>query len=420
MTDLSSDTRARIERSLSKRRRAEIRFQLLTWSAVIFAMICLMALLMDIGMRGYSSFTHTYIDLEVSLEPSVIKGSDSSDEQAYADYQIWVRDALQLKFSIAPDYSTQRELFSLVSNGAGYQLKQMLDEGTLQLDQTIRVWLLADDQVDRYVRHGDESQLTRQQKAWVNQLRNAGDLEVRFNRDFFINGDSREPEQAGIRGALMGSLLTLLITFVLSMPLGIGAAIYLEEYAVRSRFTDLVDVSINNLAAVPSIIFGLLGLAVFINVLGVPRSVPLAGGLVLTLMTLPTVIIASRSAIQSVPQFIRDAALSMGASKMQVTLQHVLPLAMPGMLTGSIIGMAQALGETAPLLMIGMVAFIVDTPASITDPATALPVQIFLWAESPEQAFIERAAGAIIILLAVLLLMQSIAAIVRRRLERKW
>ena len=237
---------------------------------------------------------------------------------------------------------------------------------------------------------------------------------------FFTAGDSREPELSGIRGALMGSLYMLLVTLVLSFPTGVGAAIYLEEFAPRNRLTDFVEVNINNLAAVPSIVFGLLGLAVFLNFFELPRSAPLVGGLVLTLMTLPTIIIAARASIKSVPPSIREAALGVGASRMQTVLQHVLPLAMPGMLTGTIIGMARALGESAPLLMIGMVAFVVDIPQGPTDPATALPVQVYLWADSPERAFVERTSAAIIVLLVFLAAMNAAAVILRRKFERRW
>jgi phosphate transport system permease protein len=271
-------------------------------------------------------------------------------------------------------------------------------------------------------RHLPEAQrpLSDQQIAWIDALRADGRLALTFNSGFFTNGDSREPEQAGVLGALVGSMYTLLVTLLLSVPIGVAAAAYLEEFAPRNRWTDLIEVNINNLAAVPSIVFGLLGLALFLNFFGLPRSAPLVGGLVLTLLTLPTIIIASRAAIKAVPPSIREAALGMGASQLQMVTGHVLPLAMPGILTGTIIGMARALGETAPLLMIGMVAFIVDVPRGFTDPATALPVQIFLWADSPERAFLERTSAAIIVLLAVLLVVNVTAVVLRRRFERRW
>ena len=256
--------------------------------------------------------------------------------------------------------------------------------------------------------------------GWVRQLQRQGVVDKKFNTIFFTHGDSREPEQSGIAGALAGSFFTLIVTLLLSFPIGVGAAIYLEEFAPKNRWTDLIEVNINNLAAVPSIVFGLLGLAVFINYFGLPRSAPLVGGLVLTLMTLPTIIIASRAALKSVPPSIREAALGMGASRMQAMFHHILPLALPGMLTGTIIGMAQALGETAPLLMIGMVAFIVDIPQGMFDNATVLPVQIYLWADSPERAFVERTSAAITVLLGVLIPRKALAVFLRTQFERKW
>ncbi len=256
--------------------------------------------------------------------------------------------------------------------------------------------------------------------AWAWELKAQGQIEKRFNTTFFTAGDSREPELAGIWGAAVGSFYTLVVTLLLSFPIGVAAAVYLEEYAPKNKWTDLIEVNINNLAAVPSIVFGLLGLAVFINFFGLPRSAPLVGGLVLTLMTLPTIIIASRAALKSVPPSIREAALGVGASRIQMMTHHVLPLAMPGMLTGTIIGMAQALGETAPLLMIGMVAFIVDIPGGFTDPAAVLPVQIYLWADSPERAFVERTSAAIMVLLGFLIMMNILAVVLRKKFERRW
>ncbi len=265
-----------------------------------------------------------------------------------------------------------------------------------------------------------DRRLKDRQVTWILHFQQAAQIEKRFNTSFFSNGTSREPELAGIAGAVMGSFYTLVLTLLFSFPIGVGAAVYLEEFAPKNRLTDLIEVNINNLAAVPSIVFGLLGLAVFINFFGVPRSTPLVAAMVLTLMTLPTIIIASRAALKSVPPSIREAALGVGASPLQTQIHHVLPLALPGMLTGTIIGMAQALGESAPLLMIGMIAFIVDIPGGFTDPATVLPVQIFLWADSPERGFVERTSAAIMVLLAFLVLMNLAAVLLRRRFERRW
>jgi phosphate transport system permease protein len=257
------------------------------------------------------------------------------------------------------------------------------------------------------------------QIAWLDKLKEESRTESRFNTTFFTEGDSREPEMAGIRAALYGSFFTLLVTFSLAFPVGVFAAVYLEEFAPRNRLTDLIEININNLAAVPSIVFGLLGLAVFINFFDLPRSVPLVGGIVLSLMTLPIIIITSRAAIQAVSPSIREAALGVGASKLQTVFHHVLPVAMPGIMTGSIIGMAQALGETAPLLMIGMVAFIMDVPGGVTDPSTVLPVQVFLWADSPERGFTEKTSAAIMVLMGFLILMNALAVFLRRRFESK-
>ncbi len=259
-----------------------------------------------------------------------------------------------------------------------------------------------------------------QEIVWTDILVERKLVQAKFNTLFFTRGASREPEMAGILGAVVGTALTLIVTLALSFPLGVATAIYLEEFAPRNRLTALVEVNINNLAAVPSIVFGLLGLAVFLSVFGLPRSAPLVGGMVLALMTLPTIIIASRAALHAVPPSIREAALGIGASKMQVVVHHVLPLAMPGILTGTIIGMAQALGETAPLLMIGMVAFVVDIPGGFTDPATVLPVQIFMWADFPEPAFQQRTSAAIMVLLAFLVVMNALAVVLRKQFEKRW
>jgi len=290
---------------------------------------------------------------------------------------------------------------------------------TIEFPASADVDMLMKGKIDRSVPE-EQRRLSDAQIGWIDALEAQGRVHQRWNRALLTHGDSRDPEMAGIWGAVKGSFYMLLVTLALSFPIGVAAAVYLEEFAPRNRWTDLIEININNLAAVPSIVFGLLGLAVFLNVFGLPRSAPLVGGLVLTVMTLPTVIISSRAALTSVPPSIREAALGMGASKMQTTFHHVVPLALPGMLTGTIIGMARALGESAPLLMIGMVAFIVDVPQGFMDPATALPVQIYLWADAPERAFVERTSAAIIVLLGFLVAMNALAIYLRRRFERRW
>jgi len=266
----------------------------------------------------------------------------------------------------------------------------------------------------------DQRRVTDRQIGWFDQLADQGRISTPFNWGLFFNADSRFPELAGLSGAIVGSFYALLVCFLISFPVGIAAAVYLEEFAPTNRWTDLIEININNLAAVPSIVFGLLGLAVFLNFFGLPRSAPLVGGMVLALMTLPTIIIVTRAALKAVPPSIREAALGVGASKHQVVTHHVLPLAMPGILTGTIIGLAQALGETAPLLLIGMNAFITSPPGGLLDASTALPTQIFIWADSPERGFVARTSAGILVLLGFLIVMNGLAVFLRQRLERKW
>jgi phosphate transport system permease protein len=376
--------------------------------------------------KGSSAFKQTFMQLDVELSEEVL-APDGEPDLAYADFDGLIRAALRAQLPDVTGRSDRRELYRIVSIGAGYQVRDLLAQNPELLGTTQTLWVPASSNVDMLIKGNIDAEIDEglrpisdKQIAWVTALADAGRLDTRFNRALFSNGDSREPELAGIKGAVMGSLYMLLVTITLSFPIGVAAAIYLEEFAPRNRWSDLIEVNINNLAAVPSIVFGLLGLAVFINWAALPRSAPLVGGLVLTLLTLPVIIIASRAAIKAVPPSIREAALGLGASQTQVVFHHVLPLAMPGMLTGTIIGMSRALGESAPLLMIGMVAFIVDVPGSLTDPATALPVQIYLWADSPERAFAERTSAAIIVLLGFLMVMNLTAVILRRRMERKW
>lgn len=418
-----------VNASLAKRYARERRFRRIGILAVSLGLLFVSVLFLDIFFKGYSAFQQTYIRIQVDYDASLIdpKGTALPEDLAFADYMSLVRKSLREVFPEVTDRQSKRVLYKLVSPGAGQLLSQRVLNNPDIIGTTEKIWVLADDDIDMLMKgHIDRSapesnrRLDDRTLSWVDRLEQRGDIEKRFNSGFFTSGDSRQPEQAGIAGALMGSFYTLLLTLLFSFPLAVGSAIYLEEFAPKNKWTDLIEVNVNNLAAVPSIIFGLLGLAVFINFFGVPRSTPLVGALVLTLMTLPTMIIASRSALKSVPPSIREAALGVGASPLQTRLHHVLPLAMPGMLTGTIIGMAQALGETAPLLMIGMIAFIVDIPQGITDPSTVLPVQIFLWADSPERAFVERTSAAIMVLLAFLITMNLAAVLLRRRFERRW
>lgn len=418
-----------VRAGLARRRWAEIRFRLYGVASLAVGLTFLVIMFSSIIGKGYTAFQQSYVALDVHFDGQLLDPEGKRDTETLegADYGGLLKQSLARLFPEVKDRQQKRALNSLVSSGAAYELRRLLLAKPDLMGKTLRVWLPADDDVDMFAkgqidRAGAEGnrRLKDYQIAWLDKLQAEGRLEKRFNTVFFTAGDSREPELAGIRGAVMGSFLTLLVTLALSLPIGFATAVYLEEFAPSNRWTDLIEVNINNLAAVPSIVFGLLGLAVFINFFGLPRSSPLVGGLVLTLMTLPVIIIAGRSALKAVPPSIREAALGVGASHMQTVLHHVFPLAIPGMLTGAIIGMARALGESAPLLMIGMVAFIVDVPHSVMDPATVLPVQIYLWADSPERGFVERTSAAILVLLAFLIVMNGLAVYLRKRYEKRW
>ena len=420
---------ATVAQGIARRRRNEWLFRALGLSALLFGLTFLAFFFLTLLGNGYTAFQQTRVQLDIELDPAVIDPDGTRDAAVLrrANYDGLVRTALSETFPDVSSRQERRALYGLMSPGAGLELRDAVIADPDLLGSTYSAWLLADDDVDMVVKgHIDRAveesfrRVSDQQLAWIDTLTAQGRIDLRLNRYFFTSGDSRDPELAGIWGATVGSFFMLLVTLVLSFPLGVAAAIYLEEFAPRSRWTDVIEVNINNLAAVPSIVFGLLGLSLFINLFGLPRSAPLVGGLVLSLMTLPVIIIASRASLTAVPPSIREAALGLGASKMQMVFHHVLPLALPGMLTGTIIGMARALGESAPLLMIGMVAFIVDTPQSPTDPATALPVQIYLWADSPERAFVERTSAAILVLLLFLLLMNLVAVLLRQRFERRY
>jgi phosphate transport system permease protein len=412
-----------VNAGLAKRYSAEKRFQAMGIAAIALSLLFLVILFGSIFANGYTAFFQTYVQVDVLFSEDYIDPQDIPG----SNFPGLVKKSLRNMFPDVSGRGDRRQLYAMVSSDAGFRLQRMVAADPGIIGATKSVWVLADDDVDMLVKGHidrnvaeDERRMSDKQLVWFDALVAEGRVEKRFNTVFFTAGDSREPEMAGILGATLGSFYTLVVTLLLSFPIGVAAAIYLEEFAPKNKWTDVIEVNINNLAAVPSIVFGLLGLAVFLNFFNMPRSAPLVGGLVLTLMTLPTIIIAGRASLQAVPPSIREAALGVGASKMQMVVHHVLPLAMPGMLTGTIIGMARALGESAPLLMIGMVAFIVDIPGGFTDPSTVLPVQIYLWADSPERAFVERTSAATIILLAFLIAMNATAVFLRKRFERRW
>ena len=422
-------THEMVRASLLRRHAVEHRFRAIGASAVLLAFLALAALFISIVSQGYTAFVQTRIVFDVYLDPDVLdpSGARNPDELRRANTNSVIRSALRNRFPDVGGRSERRELYRLISGGAAFQLAADLAETPALVGRTLPLALLASDDIDMLVKGHisrdvpeDQRRVSDRQISWIDALEAEGLVSTPFNTTFFTSGDSRDPEMAGILGAVVGSALALLVTLALSFPMGAAAAIYLEEFAPKNRITAIIEVNINNLAAVPSIVFGLLGMAVFLNFFGMPRSAPLVGGLVLALMTLPVVIIAARASLASVPPSIREASLGIGASQIQTVFHHVLPLALPGIMTGTIIGMARALGESAPLLMIGMVAFIVDIPGGLTEPATALPVQIFLWADAPERAFVERTAAATMVLLGFLIVMNALAVYLRKRFEIRY
>ncbi len=419
-----------VKRGLARRYAAERRFRIYGIAAIIFSLAFLIVLFASIISRGYTSFVQSSFRVSVFLDPKVIDptGRRDPDVLLMADYTELAVDALAKALAIdAHDQRNARAVAMLLSYGVDVQIRKVVLAAPDQIGNTIDLWLLASDNVDALIKGSFDRaiaeplrKLSDRQLAWIDRAYASGTLRLRFNTGFFIYGASSQPETAGIGVALVGSSFMMLTVVLLALPLGVAAAAYLQEFAPKNRLTDIIEVNINNLAAVPSIVFGILGLAIFINLAGLPRSASIVGGLVLTLMTLPTIIIATRAAIGAVPPSIREAAIGVGASEMQTLMHHVLPLAFPGILTGTIIGLAKALGETAPLLMIGMVAFVVEYPKTPLDPATALPVQIYMWATAAQRGFVERTSGATLMLLLFLACMNLIAVILRSRLERRW
>lgn len=429
MTDTTqaavNPTTAKVAESLARRNRKQVILQGFGLAAITFAIVMLGILLTSIISSGYQAFTQTHIEIEVFVDPEEVRverlprgGFDDMIEAAMLGY---------FPDEDASERTVRRAVSSIVSNGAQFQLRDMVVADQSIIGTTVTLKAPVSDPYDQ-LNKGLVDRATPEQNRRVDdaaiarfdQLDELGLISKPFNTGLLTNADSRFPELAGLWGALVGSFWALLTCFLIAFPLGIGAAIYLEEFAPKNKVSDFIEVNINNLAAVPSVVFGLLALAVFINWFGLPRSAPFVGGLTLALMTMPTIIIATRAALKAVPPSIREAALGVGASKHQVVFGHVLPLAMPGILTGTIIGLAQALGETAPLLLIGMNAFITSAASSPFDSATALPTQIFIWADSPERGFVSRTSAAIMVLLGFLITMNAIAIFLRQRFERKW
>ena len=422
---------------LNKRYKKEKRFILLGRVAVSLTIIFLVILLGSILLKGISGFYTTNIFLQTNLSQEIIDPEDKKNvEEIYKSS--WRKIARNSIYDVLSAFNKsknidkisrkdKRDFLKLFSRSSEFYIRDFTLENLDSIGKEVKISIPSSSLVDQFLKgkiniavNEDDRPINDKQVSWINFMVENKMIERKFNINFFYKGDSRNAEEAGILGAIVGSFFVILVAIIVAFPVGVMSAIYLEEFAPKNKITNVIEVNINNLAAVPSIVFGLLGLAIFLNFFGLPRSSPLAGGLVLALMTLPTIIISSRVAIKSVPPSIREAAMGIGASKMQSVFHHVIPLAVPGILTGTIIGMARALGETAPLLMMGMVAFIVDVPQGITDPSTVLPAQIFLWSDQPERGFEEKTAAATIILLVFLLTMNALAVFLRYKYERKW
>jgi phosphate transport system permease protein len=416
-----SDSRALAHRR--RRHAADRRLQIAGITAITIAIGLLGILIVSLVATGYKAFVQTMVTLDFPIDPELVDAESPAD----GNYRLIVRNAMQAMFPEVEGTADLKALNEILTNNVQFMVRDAVLADPSAIGGTVTLVVPASDPFDQLNKGEIERETPEAQRrvkdrqiVWFDALDAQGRISLPFNWGLFFNADSRFPELAGLSGAIVGSFFALLVCFLISFPLGIAAAIYLEEFAPRNRWTDLIEVNINNLAAVPSIVFGLLGLAVFLGFFGLPRSAPLVGGMVLSLMTLPTMIIVTRAALKAVPPSIREGALGMGASKHQVVMHHVLPLAIPGILTGTIIGLAQALGETAPLLLIGMNAFITSPPGGILEASTALPTQIFIWADSPERGFVARTSAGILVLLGFLMVMNAIAIFLRQRLERSW
>jgi len=409
-------------RRRGKRHAADERLRWIGIGAISLAVGLLAILIGTLVAGGYQAFVQTMVTLEYQVPDDI----DLDNRRSARTLQTLIGETVAVE--LGNEDASARKLAGLLTSDAHFILFRHLEANPSLVGQTITFSVPASDPIDQLnkgtIQRETPEELRRvsdEEIAWFDELKEAGAVSTPFNWGLFTNGDSRRPELAGLKGAIIGSAYALLVCFLISFTVGIGAAVYLEEFAPRNRWTDLIEVNINNLAAVPSIVFGLLGLAVFLNFFGMPRGAPLVGGLVLSLMTLPTMIIVTRAALKAVPPSIREGGLGIGASKHQVITDHVLPLAMPGILTGAIIGLAQALGETAPLLLIGMNASISGNDVGgLTTASTALPTQIFIWADSPERGFVARTSAGILVLLGFLITMNGVAIFLRQRLERKW
>lgn len=404
-------------KNLKKRHAKETRFRIFGMLAIAFSLAFLVALFGMILSKSSSAFLQTKVALEIDLSQEAIAANSENNE---ISYRRLIKQSLRQKFPDAISLIETNSLYQMTSKVASLELEEKIKKQPQLLGQKNIFWLSASSKIDVYFKHHLSANLSEKQKIWADKLIADKQIKTFFNWNFFRFADSREPEIAGIGAGLSGSILVMVIFLGLAFPIGVMCAFYLEEFAPKNRITDIIEISINNLAAIPSIIYGLLGLTVYLQFFYLPRSSSLVGGMTLFMLVLPVIIIATRNTIRSIPSSIRDAAMALGASKVQIVWHHLLPLSVPGIMTGTILAISRALGETAPLLMIGMVAFIADIPTNFTDPTTVLPVQIYLWSDSPEIGFAEKTAAAILVLLGFLILFNLVAIILRKKFERKW
>ncbi len=404
-------------KNLKKRHAKETRFRIFGMLAIAFSLAFLVALFAMILSKSSGAFLQTKVALEIDLSQESVAANSENDE---ISYRRLIKQSLHQKFPDAISLIEVNSLYQMTSKVAALELEEKIKKQPQFLGQKNIFWLSASSKIDVYFKHQMSANLSEKQKIWADKLISDKQIKTFFNWNFFRFADSREPEIAGIGAGLSGSILVMVIFLGLAFPIGVMCAFYLEEFAPKNRITDIIEISINNLAAIPSIIYGLLGLTVYLQFFYLPRSSSLVGGMTLFMLVLPVIIIATRNTIRSIPSSIRDAAMALGASKVQIVWHHLLPLSIPGIMTGTILAISRALGETAPLLMIGMVAFIADIPTNFTDPTTVLPVQIYLWSDSPEIGFAEKTAAAILVLLGFLILFNLVAIILRKKFERKW
>ncbi len=419
-----------IKKNLAKRYKAERKFKIFGAFSIGFALFFLAVFLTTIFVKGNKAFITHKIQVEIDfsqqaiVENSELKGDFASLSKEelieQISYQSLIRRALSDKFPQLKSRDELKTVYRIISDNSDFLLQEILEKNPDFIGTKQNIWLNVSSKVDVYFKYKDLSQFNEEEIFRIEELAKNKQIKTFFNWQFFQDTDSREPESAGIAASLVGSFLVMIIFLIFAFPIGVMCAFYLEEFAPKNKFTDLIEISINNLAAIPSIIYGLLGLTVYLQFMSLPRSSALVGGMTLFMLVLPVIIIATRNTIRTIPQSIRDGAIALGASKMQVVLHHLFPLSIPGIMTGTILAMSRALGETAPLLMIGMVAFIADVAHNFSDPTTVLPVQIYLWSDSPEIGFVEKTSAAIIVLLAFLIMFNLIAIILRKKFERKW